>query len=222
MLYVFRETKDSFSLVHDDCTVDSSTVQSIVLEFDKNSKFELNEYSAVKAQDFVDCNKKVYWTISDELLKKSNLYDVEYQIVKIPTKIITSIEEGNILHGIGILYDFHDTDFIKIDDKVYEIDKKHSNIDYLFLKKPVCSEILSYNPVLIFKECILLRWELKKTIHDKIASISSCDVCTSEVNDLMCDIFKLMRVQTAIDCGNCDDAKIIFNSLKNKYRGELC
>lgn len=220
MLYVFRETKDSFSLVHDDCTIDPSVVQSVVLQFDKNVKFELNEHSAVKAKDFVDCNKKVYWTI--ESLKKSNLYKAEYQIIKIPTKTITSIEEGNILHGIGILYDFHDTEFIKIDNKIYEIDRKHSDIDYLFLKTPVCSEVLVYNPVLIFKECILLKWELKNLIYDKITSISTCDVCTSEVNDLMCDVFKLMRIQSAIDCGNCENAKVIFDSLKNKYYNDLC
>lgn len=223
MLFVIQETKDSFSLVHDDCTIDSSVVQSVVLELSKNFKTELTSYSAVQAADFVDCDKKVYWTINKtKEIEKSNLYEASYIIVKKPTKTITSIEEKNIVRGNGILYDFHDTDIIQIDGERYTIDKARSDIDYLVLKKPVSSDLRVYNPVVVVKEHILLQWQLKQEIFKKINSFGVCDDCNSDITDMMCDIFKLIRIQNAIECGDVETAKVIFNSLKSKYSNELC
>lgn len=225
MLSVIQETKDNFSLIHDDCTIDNSVVQSVVLEFSKKSRFELTDLTPVKANDFVNCDRKVYWTIekTDEL-ENSNLFNAKYYICKYQTRSITNITEGNIVNGTNILLDFSEIDLIKIGNHIYEIDKKHSDIDFLFLKKPVKDQPLGlpYNPVILSEKCILLDYDILNRINNKIKSLPVCDSCDDSIVDVMCDLFALKRVEDAINCNDCDSAKTIFNSLKNKYNNELC
>ena len=186
----------------------------------------MDSNSSVKPSFFLNCDEKVYWTIekTDEL-KKSNVYDVEIQIINNSTKIINQITEKNLIHGANILFDFYNTDFIKIENEIYEIDKLKSTSDILFLKKPIHNtpSNLNYNPVLIKNQCIFLGKDLINKINTKIKNISHCDVCTDEQRELMCDLFALKRIEDAINCGDCDSAKTIFNNLKNKYnKNELC
>ena len=174
MIRTFNETDNNISLIYDDCTIDYSIVQSVILEFTKKSKFILDDNSSVKPAFFLNCDEKVYWTIEKtEEIKKSNVYDVEIQIVNNPTKVITQIAEKNLVHGTNILFDFHNTDFIKIGTEIYEINKLKSKDDILFLKKPIKEELndLKYNPVLIKHQCIFLGKELIKKINKIIVFI---------------------------------------------------
>ena len=225
MLTKIQETENSLSLIHNDCTIDDSIVQSIILEFTKKSRYKLTINSVVKPNDFVNCDKKLYWTIQKtQELKKSNVYDVKYYILRYQTKIATNIIEGNLVNGVEILHDFHDTDYISINDIIYKIDKQHSSVNQLFLTEPVKNipETLIYNPVLYYKQCLFLNYEINKLLKKQIAQIPVCDNCNEEITTLMCDLFSLIRVENAIECNDCISAKNIFNNLKNKYSNDLC
>lgn len=224
MISVIKETSNSVSLISTDCTIDYSVVQSVVLEFTEKSKFTLTDSTPVKANDFLNENKNLYWTIDKtKELEKSGVYDVKIHINKYQTKSISGITEKNIVNGINILLDFYDTNFIRIGDKVYEIDKKRSYIDHLFLKTPVkvIPDNLTYNPVLVEEQCLFLSHSLKEKLNKRITDIPTCD-STDIVQELTFDLFALIRVDNAIACGNCSGAKKIFQSLKNKYEYESC
>lgn len=223
MLKIIQETKTLISLLHDDCTIDKTIVQSIVFDFIKpfKKRLTLSASTIPTAQNFIDSALTTLYNITSASVDKTEfndgIYELNYWILKFP--LIGSFNyliNTNLINGVNILNAFNDTNWIYLDD-FYEIDKTKSTQDQLFLKKPVKTLVTAYNPAYKNQEYFAKICGLNNKIKEEISKITPCTNC-GEGADSICDkLIMLISIQNNISCKNLEGAKTIFKYLNNIY-----
>lgn len=227
MLRLIRETCSVLTLLHDDCTFAKTDVQSVIFEFKHpyKKRVELNSTTFPTASNFVDKDLTVLYNLnistilpsSLNAVYKSEIYQLDYYIIKFSHYSGSISANSNLLNGTDILNDFQDTNYVYLGDSFYEIDKRKSTQNQLFLKKPVSTSFTTYNPAYLSKEFFGVFEQLKKEIRNKISKVTPCNNCDNKVSELCNDVIMLMSASNAVVCNDLEGAKTIFKHLNSKY-----
>lgn len=220
--------------MHNDCTFEKSEVQFVVLKFTKPYKkvLILDANSSPSVFNLIDRDITILWNIHIGQITSSlnahfigGVYEMEYFVGLRSTVTVTEITQGNLVKGNNILKAFTNTKYLALGSdysKLYEIDKRKSTTNVLFLTKPIVentSLFIGTNvfPVLRYDEFITVINPIKKKINSLIAKTNTHS-SDKELSLLSNDVITLMSVRNATNNGDLEGATLLYNNLNNKYK----